>query len=81
MLLSFITCGGQQSDEFVHGGRLEHGIKGFAIPTKSFVKIGITKMFCYNNKMFSSIKKTFGCCSEIFGCSNEKIICCLIFLP
>ena len=52
-----------------------HGIKGFVIPTKSFVKIGTTKIFCYNNKMFSSINKTFGCCSEIFGCSNKKISC------
>jgi len=41
--------------------------KGFVIPTKSFVKIGITKIFCYNNKIFSSINKTFGCCSKIFG--------------
>ena len=41
--------------------------KGFVIPTKSFVKIGIAKIFCYNNKMFSSINKTFGCCSKIFG--------------
>ena len=53
-----------------------HGIKGFVIPTKSFVKTGITKIFCYNNKMFSSINKTFGCCSKIFGWSNKKIICC-----
>jgi len=51
-----------------------HGIKGFVIPTKSFVKIGI-KIFCYNNKMFSSINKTFGCCSKIFGCSNKNFIC------
>jgi len=29
-----------------------HGKKGFVIPTKSLVKIGITKIFCYNNKMF-----------------------------
>jgi len=28
-----------------------HVIKGFVIPTKSFVKIGLTKIFCYNNKM------------------------------
>jgi len=55
---------------------LLHGIKGFVIPTKSFVKIEITKMFCYNNKMFSSINKTFGCSSKIFGCSNKKFICC-----
>jgi len=40
------------------------------MPTKSFVKIVITKIFCYN-KIFSSINKTFGCCSEIFGCSNK----------
>ena len=46
------------------------------MPTKSFVKIGITNIFCYNNKMFSSITRTFGCCSKIFGCSNKKFICC-----
>ena len=51
----------------------QHGMKGFVIPTKSFVKIGMTKIFCYNNKMFSSINKTFGCCSKIFGCSNKKL--------
>jgi len=50
-----------------------HGIKGFVIPTKSFVKIGITKIFCYN-KIFSSINKTFGCYNKIFGCSNKKKI-------
>ena len=54
---------------------LLHGMKGFVIPIKSFVKIGITKIFCYN-KMFNSINKTFGCCSKIFGCSNLKFICC-----
>ena len=26
-----------------------HGIKGFVIPTKPFLKVGITKNFCYNN--------------------------------
>jgi len=56
--------------------RCLHGIKGFVIPTKSFVKIGITKIFCYNYKMFSSINKTFGCCSKMFGYSNKKNICC-----
>jgi len=49
------------------------GIKGFVIPTKSFVKIGITKIFCYDNKMFSPINKTFGCCSKIFGCRNKEV--------
>ena len=49
-----------------------HGRKCFIIPTKSFVKIGITKIFCYNNKMCSSISKTFGCCCKIFGCSHKK---------
>ena len=54
----------------------KHGVKGFVVPTKSFVKIGITKIFCYNNKMFSSINKTFGCCNKIFVCSNKNNICC-----
>jgi len=57
----------------------QHGIKGFVTPTKSFVKIGITKIFCYSNKMFSSINKMFGCCSKIFVCTNKKIICCPLF--
>ena len=26
-----------------------HGIKGFVIPTKSLVEIGMTKIFCYKN--------------------------------
>jgi len=51
-----------------------HGIKGFVIPTKSFVKIGLAKIFCYNNKMFSSINKMFGCCSKIFDCSNKNFV-------
>jgi len=37
------------------------------MPTKSFVKIGIAKILCYNNKMFAYINKTF-------GCSNKKKI-------
>jgi len=61
-----------------HAGpcQMQHGIKGFVTPTKSFVNIGITKIFCHN-KMFSSINKTFGCCSKIFGCSNKK----MFFVP
>jgi len=43
------------------------------MPTKSFFKIGITKIFCCNNKMFSSINKTFGCCGKIFDCSSKKL--------
>jgi len=50
--------------------------KGCVIPTKSFVKIGIAKIFCYNNKMFGSMNKTFGCCGKISGCSNKNFICC-----
>ena len=60
------------------GGYDKHGKQGFVIPTKSFVKIGITKIFCYNNKIFGSINTTFGCCSKIFGCSNKKKI---FFVP
>jgi len=61
------------SDETFHEA---HGKQGFVIPTKSFVKIGIIKIFCYNNKMFGSINNTFGCCGKIFGCSNKNFICC-----
>ena len=60
----------------VNCGSLMHGERGFVILTKSFVKIGITKTFCHNNKMFRSVNKTFGCCSKIFGCSNKNFICC-----
>jgi len=55
---------------------IPHGIKGFVIPTKSFVKIGITKIFCYSNEVFSSINKSFGFCSKIFGCSNKQVLFC-----
>jgi len=53
----------------------QHGKKGFVIPRKSLVKMGITKIFCYN-KMFGFINKTFGCCGKIFGCSHKNFICC-----
>ena len=56
---------GQQNEPFLFTKM--HGTKGFVVPTKSIVKIGITKIFCYKNKMFSSSNKTFGCCSKIFG--------------
>jgi len=44
--------------------------------TNKIVKVGMAKIFCYNNKMFGFINKTFGCCGKIFGCSNKKSICC-----
>jgi len=53
--------------------------KGFVVPTKSFVKIGIPKIFCNNNKMFGSFNKTFGCCGKIFDCSNKNYLLSLIF--
>jgi len=67
--------------EFAADCLQSHGIKGFVIPTKSFVKIGITKIFCYY-KMFSSISETFGCCSKIFGCNDKRnYLLSLILLP
>ena len=71
------TCFQLQINE--HSRRTVHGIKGFVIPTKSFVKIGITKIFCCSNKMFGSINKTFDCCGKIFNCSNKNFICCSQF--
>jgi len=48
--------------------------QGFVIPTKSFVKIGIKKIFLFQKKkMFSYTNKTFGCCSKIFGWSVKKL--------
>jgi len=55
---------------------LIHGVKGFVIPTKSFVKIGITKIFCYINKLFSSTNKTFGCCSKSLVEATKNSFCC-----
>jgi len=50
-----------------------HGKEGFVIPTKSFVKIGITKIFCYIYKMFGSINKTFGCCGKIWVAATKNL--------
>jgi len=52
---------------------IKHGIKGFVIPTKSFVKIGITKIFCYNNRMFSSINRTFVAAAKFLVEPTKKI--------
>jgi len=55
------------------------GKKGFIIPTKSFVKLGITKKFCYNkmfgsiNKMIGTFNKTFGCCGKFLVAATKKI--------
>jgi len=37
-------------------------------------KIGITKIFCYNNKMFGSINKTFGCCGFVAVTKNLFVV-------
>jgi len=61
--------------------------KGFVIPTKSFVKIGITKIFCYNNKMFGkrlvAAAKFLVAATKIlfvvsnFCCRNKTIFFCV----
>jgi len=64
--------------------RIIHGIKGFAIPTKPFVKIGITKIFCYNNEMFSSFfyQQNVWLLLQIFWLQQLKIyLLTLILLP
>jgi len=48
--------------------------KSFVTPTKSFVKIAITKIVFCDNKTFGNIDKT-GCCGKIFGCSNKNFTC------
>jgi len=44
------------------------------MPTKSFVKKGITKIFCYNNKMFSCINKTLWLLQQNFWLQLQKKI-------
>jgi len=61
----------KQPDQAGLPGEGDHGKKSFVTPSKSFVKIAITKIFCYN-KMFGSINKTFGYRGKFFGCSNKK---------
>jgi len=52
----------------------DHGIKGFVIPTKSFVRIGVTKILCYNNKMFSSINKRLVAAANFFVAAANFLV-------
>jgi len=61
----------EKTDSFFLRKEEYTGKKGFVILTKSFVKIGITKTFCHNNKMLSSVNKTFGCCSKFFFAATK----------
>jgi len=64
------------------GTNAAHSIKGFVIPTKSFVKIGITKTFCYNNKMFSFYQQNVWLLQQNFLLQQLKIyLLLLIVLP
>jgi len=60
----------REEDSGLKARALLHGKKGFVTPTKSFVKIGITKIFCYN-KMFGSINKTIDCCGKILVAATK----------
>jgi len=62
------TCFGSYQVELIDRAHK----KGFVIPTKSFVKIGIAKIFFYD-KMFSSINKAFGCCSEFLAAATKNV--------
>ena len=48
-----------------------HGKKGFVILTKSFVKIGITKTFCYNNKVLSSVNKSLVAAANFLAAATK----------
>ena len=45
--------------------------KGFVIPTNLFVKIRITKIFCYNNRMFGSINKRLVAAAKFFVAATK----------
>ena len=49
------------------------GKKGFVILTKSFVKIGTTKTFCYSNKMLSSVNESLAAAAK-FLVTATKIL-------
>ena len=50
---------------------IPHGKKGSVILTKPFVKIVMTKIFCYN-KMFSSIHKTLVAAAKCLVAATKK---------
>jgi len=52
-----------------------HGIKGFVMPTKPFIKIGIAKIFCYNNKCLVLSTKRLVAAAK-FWWQQRKIMCC-----
>jgi len=54
--------------------QMHHGIKGFVIPTKSFVKIGITKIFCYKDKMFCPINKRLVAVAKFLVAATKKLL-------
>jgi len=49
-----------------------HGIKGFVIPTKSFVKIELTKYFITTTKCLVLSTKRLVAAAKFFCCSNKK---------
>jgi len=74
-ILHILISGEQISNKFLPlGPPFVHGKKGFVIPTKSFVKIGITKIFCYNNKRLVAAVKFLVAATKILMVS-------LILLP
>jgi len=57
-----------------------HGIKGFVIPTKSLVKKGITKIFCYNNKMLFLSTKRLVAAAKFLVAATKNCMLSLILL-
>jgi len=51
-----------------------HGIKGFVMPTKSFVKIGITKIFCYKTKCLVLSTKRLVAAAKFLVAATKKIL-------
>jgi len=57
----------------------KHGIKGFVIPTKSYVKIGITKIFCYDNIVLSTERLVAA--AKVLAAATKIYLLSLILLP
>ena len=58
-----------------------HGIKGFVIPTKSFVKIGIAKYFATTRKCLNLSTKRMVDAAKFLVAGTKKVLLSLILLP
>jgi len=67
MTIFFFHC------KIVYAVECLHGIKGFVIPSKSFFKIGITKIFCYNKKCLVLSTKRLVAAAKFLAAATKNL--------